>query len=121
MSDQGKRAAIYVSLDRGEDGPPLNVQAAESIRNARERGLDVVRPYGDVAGPRNAPRRRQIIRLFALFYAETLAGSIGFVTADPADRQFLGQQARAYGFSISVEPKHIMITTPWEEPPAAPP
>ena len=121
MADPRKRAAIYVSLHRGENYPALDVQAAESIRNARERGLDVVRLYGDVAGTLSPTRRRQIVRLFALFHAEMLAGSIGFVTTDPADREFLGQQARANGFSITVEPKHVTVTAPWDDTPAGRP
>jgi hypothetical protein len=115
VDDPGKRAAIYVSLHRGENYPALDVQLTESVRRAREQGLGVVRVYGDVAGTLNATRRRQIARLFGLLRTETVPAAIGFVTTDPADRAFLGQQARAHGFSLAAGPKHVTVTTPWED------
>ncbi len=116
MDDQAKRAAIYVSLHRGENSPALDVQLTESIRETRVRGLDVLSIYGDVAGALNTTRKRQIVRLFEVFRADELPGSLSFDTREPADRDFLGQQARAHGFSITVGPKHVTIETPWRNP-----
>ena len=114
--DRRDRAAIYLSLHRGENYPALDVQLEETLRETGRAGRALHAVYGDVAGPLNPSRRRQIARLFELFRARELPASVGFETREPSDRDFLGRQARAHGFSISLGPKHVTIETPWRDP-----
>jgi hypothetical protein len=123
VTAEGKpeRAAIYLSLHRGENYPALDVQLEETLRETERTGQVVHAVYGDVAGPLNASRRRQVARLFELLRTRELPASVGFETREPSDRDFLGQQARAHGFSISLGPKHVTIETPWRDPASADP
>jgi hypothetical protein len=116
VTEETERAAIYLSLHRGENYPALDVQLAATLRDARARGRAIVRVYADVAGSLNATRRRQIVRLFERLAAEALPAEVGFTSREPADRDFLGQRAREHGFVISAGPRHITIATPWEAP-----
>jgi hypothetical protein len=113
VTEEPERAAIYLSLHRGENYPALDAQLDETLRDARAKGREVVRVYADVAGALNPTRRRQVVRLFERLAAEELPAEIGFTGREPADRDFLGQHARAHGFDISVGPQHITIATPW--------
>ena len=116
-TDDGReRAAIYLSLHRGENYPALDVQLEETLRDARAKGREIAGIYSDVSGSLNQTRRRQIARSLDQFRAEALPGSLSFDTREPADREFLGHQARAHGFSITVGPKHVTIETPWRNP-----
>ncbi len=114
--DRRERAAIYLSLHRGENYPALDVQLEETLRETERTGRILYAVYCDVAGALNATRRRQIVRLFELFRTRELPASVGVESREPADRDFLGQQARANGFSITVGPKHVTIETPWRNP-----
>ena len=114
--DTPERAAIYLSLHRGENYPGLDVQLEETLREMERTGRVLHAVYCDVAGALNATRRRQIVRLFELFRTRELPASVGFESREPADRDFLGQQARAHGFSIGVAPKRVTIETPWQNP-----
>jgi hypothetical protein len=114
--DRRERAAIYLSLHRGENYPALDVQLEETLRETERTGRVLHAVYCDVAGALNTTRRRQIVRLFELFHTRELPASIGFEAREPADRDFLGQQARAHGFSIAVGPRHVTIQTPCQKP-----
>ena len=114
--DTPERAAIYLSLHRGENYPALDVQLEETLRETERTGRILHAVYCDVAGALNPTRRRQIMRLFELFRTRELPASASFEAREPADRDFLGQQARAHGFSIAVGPKHVTIQTPWWSP-----
>ncbi len=114
--DRRERAAIYLSLHRGENYPALDVQLEETLGETERTGRVLHAVYCDVAGALNATRRRQIVRLFELFRTRELPASVGFESREPADRDFLGQQARAHGFSIAVGSKHVTIETPWRNP-----
>ena len=114
--DTPERAAIYLSLHRGENYPALDVQLEETLREMERTGRVLHAVYCDVAGAVNATRRRQIVRLFELFRTRELPASVSFETREPADRDFLGQQARMHGFSLSLGPKHVAIETPWRTP-----
>ena len=119
--DRRERAATYLSLHRGENYPALDVQLEETLRETERTGRVLHAVYCDVAGPLNPTRQRQITRLFDLFRTRELPASAGFETREPADRDFLGQQARAHGFSIAVGPRHVTIETPWPNPARAEP
>ena len=69
-----------------------------------------------MAGSLNATRRRQVTRLSERLRADELPASLSFDTRETADRDFLGQQARAHGFSIVVGPKHVTVQTPGRDP-----
>ena len=114
--DRRERAAIYLSLHRSENYPALDLQLEEALRGTERTGRVLHAVYCDVAGALNATRRRQIVRLFELFRTRELPGSVSFETHEPADRDFVGLQARAHGFSITVGPKHVTIETPWRNP-----
>ena len=116
--DKRERAAIYLSLHRGENYPALDVQLEETLRETERTGRVLHAVYCDVAGALNATRRRQIARLFELFRTRELPASVSLETREPADRDFLGQQARVHGFSISLGPQHVAIETPWRNPAA---
>ena len=121
MDGPQRRVTIYVSLNPGEDTPPLEFQFAEALRDAREQGRDVARVEGLVAGALNESRRGQITRLFQQLRAGTLPASVifgptsprglGFLGQHPMDMRFLRQQARANGFSLAVGPTHATVTT----------
>ena len=114
--DTPERAAIYLSLHRGENYLALDVQLRETLRDARAGGRVIAGIYGDVSGALNPTRRRQVARLAEQLRAEALPASLSFATREPADRELLGQQARVRGFSIAVGPKHVTIQTPWWSP-----
>jgi hypothetical protein len=50
VGDEREGAAIHLSLHRGGDSPALDIQLAETLRDARATGRAVVRVYADVAG-----------------------------------------------------------------------
>ena len=122
MDGLPRRATVYVSLNPGEDTPPLEIQLAEALRDAREQGCEIVRVAGLVAGLLNETRRGQVARLFRQLRAGAFPASItfgptdpralGFLGQQPTDMRFLRQQARAHGFSLTVGPTHATITTP---------
>ncbi len=116
-ADNGpERAAIYLSLHRGENYPALDVQFEETLRETERTGRVLHAVYCDVAGPLNPSRRRQVARLLELVRTRGLPASVGFETREPSDRDFLGQRARAHGFTISLGPKHVAIETPsWNQ------
>ena len=111
MDAPQERATVHVSLRRGQDAPPLDVQLTEGFRAAAEAGVGVGRVAGAVAGPLNETRQGQVIRLFEQLRAGALPASVAFGPTDPVDLAFLGGQARAHGFSITVAPTHITVTT----------
>ena len=57
MDEPRREAVARVVLGDGEDEPALDVQLADDVAKANERGLTVTAAYGTVAGPLNDARR----------------------------------------------------------------
>ena len=122
MDEPRRDAVARVVLDTGEDEPALDVQLADDVVKASERGLTVTAAYGTVGGPLNDARRGQVARLFEQLRALKLPAAIVFARPGPADLEFLGRQARVSGFSISVRHDRTTVATSWPPPAAeAPP
>jgi hypothetical protein len=116
VSDKPERAAIYLSLPRGEKSPAIDLQLDEALRDSRATGWVVAHVYGEVSGPLGGPRRRQLIRLLGRLVAGEQPAAIHFDSQDPSDRDFLGRQADLHGLNLSVGPRHVTVSTPWEPP-----
>ena len=121
MDEPRRHAVARVVLGDGEDEPALDVQLADDVVKAAERGLTVTAAYGTVGGPLNDARRGQVTRLFEQLCALKLPGAVVFVTPGPADVEFLGRQARVSGFSIAVRHDRTTLVTPWTPPTAGTP
>ena len=116
VDDPQRRAVINLGLSSGEDEPPPDTQLADALREAAQRNLPIAGVAGVVGGALSEARRGQIIRLFERLQTLELPASVAFIGArptDPADLTFLGQQARAYSFSITVRHDRIVVITPW--------
>ena len=115
--DPRRRAAIRVGLGTGQDEPGVDVQLTEALRQAARRGLAVAAVFGAVGGALSDGRRGQVARLFEQLRAHELPGIVEFpgtAPTDLADLAFLGAQARAHRFSITVGPRHVVVATPWD-------
>ena len=116
MTNPRKPAVIHIGVSAGEDEPGIDAQLAEGLRRAAEQGLEVGGVAGTIGGALNVARRGQVIRLFEQLRARELPAAVallGIAPTDLADLRFLGQQARVYGLSVTVGPKHITVSTPW--------
>ena len=116
MADPPKRAVIHIGVSAGEDEPGIDAQFAEGLRRAAEQGLKVGGIAGTISGALNEACRGQVTRLFEQLRARELPAAVAFLGIAPtdlADLRFLGQQARVYGLSVAVGPKHITVSTPW--------
>ena len=116
MDEPRREAVARVVLGDGEDEPALDVQLADDVAKANERGLTVTAAYGTVGGPLNDARRGQVARLFEQLHVLKLPGAVVFAMPAPTDLEFLGRQARVHGFSIAVRHDRITVTTPWSPP-----
>ena len=117
MDDPRRRAAIRVGLGTGKDEPGVDARLAETLGRAAGRGLAVAAVFGAVGGALNEARRGQVAWIFEQLRARELPGVLEFLGTAPtdlADLAFLGAQARAHGFSISVGPRHVTVATPWD-------
>ena len=85
-----KQAAVYVSLHRGEDRPPLDEQVVRLLPRLADQGYQVnqARLYGDVDGPLTGPRRRQLRRFLATVRRIHLCGSVAFTTTSLTTEHF---------------------------------
>ena len=113
MDRPRRHVVARVVLDTGEDEAALEVQLADDLVKATERGLEVAAAYGTVSGPLNDVRRSQVARLFAHLRAFKLPAAVVFIMLAPEDLEFLGRQARVYSFSISVRHDRTTVVTPW--------
>ena len=113
MDSPRRQAAIRVRLDDGRDEPALDTQLTEGLRAATAQGLSLAGAVGVIGGPLGAARRSQVPRLFEQLQVDELPAALVFHGVAPPDLHFLGQQARRYGFAISVGAGHITVTTPW--------
>ena len=66
-----------------------------------------------VGGPLSDARRGQVARLFEQVRALELPAAVASIMPPPADLEFLGRQARVYGFSISVRHDRTTVVPPW--------
>jgi hypothetical protein len=109
-----KHAAVYASLHRGEERPPLDEQVVRLLPRLADQGYqaDQARLYGDVDGPLTGPRRRQL-RLLATVRRHRLSGSIAFTTTEPDDRAFLTAIAGTYGFTYAEAMAHTTLSVEW--------
>ena len=121
MDKQQRPAISYVSLSPGQTAPPLDVQLAEDLRQAERQGLEITGVTGAVSGPLTGVRRVQVARLLEQLRSRGLLTAVEFRGITPADLSFLGRQARTHGFSVTVEPTHVSVTTPQEDTAAGSP
>jgi hypothetical protein len=111
----GKHAAVYVSLHRGEERPPLDEQVMRLLPRLAAQGyqVDQARLYGDVDGPLTGPRRRQLRRFLATVRRLHLSGSVAFTTTEPDDRAFLAVIAGTCGFTYVEAAAHTTLSADW--------
>jgi hypothetical protein len=107
--------AVYVSLHRGEERPPLDEQVVRLLPRLAAQGyqVDQARLYGDVDGPLTGPRRRQLRRFLATVRRLHLSGSVAFTTTTPDDRAFLATLAGTYGFTYIEAAAHTTLSADW--------